>query len=197
MRTLAAVLALLLAGCAAMTEQRSARPLEPGAPVALAPGEAVVFGSILFVENGKPKVPYGLGKPMWFVEGVSGKWPHFGADKDGAFYLALPAGRYQIRSVVPFYYTPYICAPYRFEALEPGRAYYVGALRIEFESTVMLGGLWGNYIDSVDYAEVLDRFDAAAAAFAARNPGAAGLPLDKALMARIPGKRVQLGTQCR
>jgi len=197
MRTLAAVLVLLLTGCAGVPEARLARPLEAGAPVALAPGEAVVFGSILFVENGKPKYPYGLGKPMWFIEGVHGKWPQFGTDKDGSFYLALPAGRYELRSAVPFYYTPYICIPYRFEAPQAGKAYYIGALRIEFESTVLLGGLWGNYIDSVDYVEVLDRFEAASAALAARGPGAAALPLEKALMTRIPGRRPALGTQCR
>ena len=188
MRTLAVIVVLLLAGCAGVPGTRAARPLEPGAPVALAPDEAVVFGSILFVENGKPKYPYGLGKPMWFVEGLHGNWPHFGADKDGAFYLALPAGSYRLRSVVPFYYTPYICMPYRFEAPQPGKAYYVGALRIEFESTVMLGGLWGNYIDSVDYVEVLDRSDTMPFVV---------LPVEKALMTRIPGRQPALGTQCR
>jgi hypothetical protein len=196
-RTFAAVIFLLLAGCAGMPETRTARVLEAGAPIALAPGEAVAFGSILFVENGKPKYPYGLGRPMWFIEGVRGNWPHFGADKDGAFYVALPAGRYQIRSVVPLYYSPYICAPYGFEAPQAGRAYYVGALRVEFESTVVLGGLWGNHIDSVDFVEVLDQFESARAAFAARGRGAAALPTEKALMTRIPGKQPQLGTQCR
>ena len=175
---------------------RPARPLEPGAPWALAPGEAFVFASILFVENGKPKYPYGLGKPMWFVEGLSGRWPHLSTEKDGAFFYAVPAGSYEILRGAPVYYTPFICLPYRFEAPQAGKAYYVGALRIELESTVMLGGLWGNYIDSVDYAEMLDLFDAAAAAFAARNPGAAALPLEKALMTRIPGKRPQLVTRC-
>ena len=126
---------------------------------------------------------------MWFIEGVRGNWPHLSADKNGAFYLALPAGRYELRTVAPFYYTPYICVPYRFEAPQPGKAYYLGALRVEFESTVVLGGLWGNYIDSVDYVEVLDQFDAAAAALAARGPGAAALPIEKALMTRIPGRR--------
>lgn len=197
MKALAGLLVLLLAGCAAVPETRHARPLEPGAPVALAPGEAVVFGSILFVENGKPKYPYGLGKPTWLVSGLSGPGLFLSTDKQGSFFLALPAGSYELRSVAPFYYTPYICMPYRFEAPQAGKAYYIGALRVEFESTVVLGGLWGNYIDSVDYAELLDRFDTAAAALAARGPGAAALPVEKALMTRIPGKRPGLGTRCR
>jgi len=194
MKTFVAVL-VLLAGCATLPEQRPARPLQPGAPFALAADEAVVFGSILLVENGKPKYPYGMGKPIWFVDRLRGaNLPHLSTEKNGEFFLAVPAGRYEISRGAPFYYTPFICLPYRFEAPQPGKAYYLGALRIEFESTVLLGGLWGNYIDSVDYVEVLDRFDTAYAGLAARAPG---VPAVKALMTRIPGRRPQLGTQCR
>ena len=189
------VVLVLLAGCAAMPEQHTARRLEAGAAAALAAGEAVVYGRILLVENGKPKYPYGLGKPVWFVGELRGaSWPHLTTDANGFFAYALPAGSYEISRAAPFYYTPFICLPYRFDAPQAGTAYYLGALRIEFESTVMLGGLWGNYIDSIDYAEVLDEFDTMSAALASRAPG---LPVVKALMTRIPGRRPRLGTQCR
>jgi hypothetical protein len=194
MRTIVTVLVLLV-GCAAMPEQRIARPLEAGAAAAPAAGEAVVYGRILFVENGKPKYPYGLGKPIWFVDGLRGpSWPQLTTDASGLFAYGVPAGSYEISRAAPFYYTPFICLPYRFDAPLAGKAYYIGALRVEFESTVMLGGLWGNYIDSVDYAEVLDEFDNMSAALASRAPR---LPVVKALMTRVPGRRPQLGTRCR
>jgi hypothetical protein len=48
---------LVLGGCAGLPETVSARRIEPGQTPALNPVEIVVFGRILFIENGKDKAP--------------------------------------------------------------------------------------------------------------------------------------------
>jgi hypothetical protein len=118
--------------------------------------------------------------------------PSQSTEQDGSFSLVIPAGQYEISHVFLFYYDSPILMPYRFDASQAGKAYYLGALKIEFQSTVLLWGLWGNYINSVDFVEVLDEFDAMTASLASRAPGAAELPLVKSLLMRVPGMRPRL-----
>jgi len=168
---LSIVATLHLFGCASFPETLSARRAEPGDALDLNPEEILIFGRILFTENGKNKIPYGLSKPLWQIttlesEQVPGEpvekrriIPFLSTGKDGAFRYVIPAGRYAVTHVVPLYYTPMIDPAVGFEAGEPGHAYYLGDLEVDFASWSWLGGLWGNYITRIKHLEVVDRFD--------------------------------------
>jgi hypothetical protein len=191
---------LALAGCAGLPETLSARRVEPGQTPTLNPGEIVIFGRILFIENGKNKAPYGLGKPFWQLESppnraLSGQTerrlniPFLSTRKDGVFVYVIPAGRYAMSHVEPFYYMPQIDPALEFDASQPDRSYYLGDLEIDIDTTTWLGGLWGNYITHLNHLEVLDRFEE----FRDSPPWAGTSDqLHKALMTRTHGRIPEL-----
>ena len=191
-----------LSGCAGWPDTYNARPVVPGGSHVLEPDEIIVFGRILFIENGKEKAPYGLGKPFWQLanpeskpgtEGQADKrWiiPFLSTDKDGFFAYAIPAGHYEMTFVAPFYYLPMIDPALEFDASTPGRAYYLGELEVDFDATTWLGGLWGNYITHLNQLEVLDRFSESSGQFGARGTGSDSI--GKALLARIHGRIPEL-----
>ena len=189
-----ALIAVLLLGCTGLPKRLEPRALNPDTELRLSQGEVVIFGKILLVENGRPKFPYKLGKPVWSLQTSDGsaRAVLLSTETDGSFYLVVPAGIYHVVTAEPFYYTPPICLPLRFNALEAGTAYYIGDLRIEFETTVVLGGLWGNYINSVDYVEIVDDFNSTAKSLGSKAPGASNLQVAKAPLERIPGRRPKL-----
>jgi hypothetical protein len=191
---------LVLSGCATLaeTEYPGSRAIGPGEAPALRPDEVVIFGRILFIENGAHKFPYGLGKPLWQLtspphKAVGGQptgkrriIPFLSTRKDGVFVYAIPAGRYEIGDIVPFYYTPMIVPALEFSADQPGKAYYLGDLELDIDATSWLGGLWGNYITHLNYLEVVDRFDELGAQMA--SAFVADEPPKKSLLARIRGR---------
>jgi hypothetical protein len=121
-------IALALSGCASLPETRQARPALQDGPVVLQPGEILVFGRLLFTENGQSKVPYGLGKPLWQLETpapASGSapstakrtiLPFLRTDAEGFFAYAIPAGQYIIAHVEPLGYTPLLRPGLEFDA---------------------------------------------------------------------------------
>lgn len=190
---------LALSGCAGLPEVEypGARAIEPGETASLRQDEVLVFGRILFIENGANKHPYALGKPIWYlvsrpsmpvVKEFSGKRrviPFLSTRKDGVFAYLIPAGRYEMSFVAPFYYVPFIRPALEFSAEQPGMAYYLGDLELDIEATSLLGGLWGNYITRLNHQEVVDRFDEVVPLVASPFvvPGAAR----KAMMVRVRG----------
>jgi hypothetical protein len=188
------VLLFVLTGCAAGTVNY--RDLASGTPPALAADMAIVFGRIVFIENGRSKLPYTLGKPVWHLmeeraagAPASGPPPHqlalLSTGEDGLFVYAIPAGRYRITSVVPFYYTPPIDPALAFDASTPGHAYYLGDLVIAYEASSWLGGLWGNYIERLTRLEVRDRFGATHAT--ARRLLPPEVTVERQLLSRVRG----------
>ena len=173
---------LIVPGCASLPETLSARPATSGEVPVLRQGEILVFGRILFTENGKSKVPYGLGKPLWQLETPEPAspseqpaekrriLPFLSTDRDGAFAYAIPTGHYEIAHAEPLGYTPLLYPGLEFEAREPGLAYYLGDVEVNIDSSIWLGGLWGNYITRIERVEVVDRFDEARNRFAQRLP---------------------------
>lgn len=191
---------LVLSGCATLaeTEYPGSRAIDPGEAPALRQDEVVIFGRILFTENGVSKLPYGLGRPLWQLtspphKAVRGQpmgkrriIPFLSTRKDGVFVYAIPAGRYEIAHIVPFYYTPTIVPALEFSADQPGKAYYLGDLELDIDATSWLGGLWGNYITHLNYLEVVDRFDELGAHMA--NAFVASEPPQKSLLVRTRGR---------
>lgn len=177
------VFVTLIAGCASLPETHKARPAVHGEPLVLKQDEILIFGRILFTENGTSKVPYGLGKPLWQLETpepASGLTPpaekrrilpFLGTDTDGRFAYVIPAGRYEIAHAEPLGYQPLLCPSLEFDAREPGLAYYLGDVEIDFHAWSWLGGLWGNYITRIGRVEVVDRFNAARDALAQQHAG--------------------------
>ena len=196
-------IALVVSGCASLPETRHARPTPPDEPVVLKQGEVLVFGRLLFTENGQSKVPYGLGKPLWQLESpkpVSESappttkrtiLPFLSTDAEGFFAYVIPAGQYEIAHLEPLGYTPLLRPGLEFDAREPGRAYYLGDIEVDFDAWSWLGGLWGNYISRITRVEVVDRFDTTRDALTqrlARDPEHIG----KALLTTPPGQSPQL-----
>ncbi len=192
---------LTLGGCASLSEQFGARRIEPGETPILSRDEVVIFGRILFFENGKPKVPYAWGRPLWQLErlvqeadeadrlGRPIRLPFLSTRKDAVFVYTIPAGQYQITHIEPFYYLPLIDPALDFAAIEPGRAYYLGDLELEIEVSTWLGGMWGNYITRLKALAVSDRY------LEVRGQ-VQGVVADdafrKSLFAPIPGRQPQL-----
>jgi hypothetical protein len=195
---------LIVSGCASLPETIGAHRVEPGETVPLKQGEILVFGRILFVENGKSKMPYGLGKPYWQLMSPKGKagigqsekrkiLPFLSTREDGVFVYVIPAGRYEMSYVEPFGYIPMIDPAIEFDAAEPGQAYYLGDLEVDIDASIWLGGLWGNYITRLNSLEVKDRFDET-------RELAAGIVTDsdsprKALLIPIQGRSPQMKEQ--
>ena len=195
------LLLLHLAGCGTVPIQYLPQSLlhTPDAPIL--EDEVVIFGRILFTENGELQVPYGFQtRPRWTLTSPANEpgivdaygrkaslWIPLRADEDGLFVYVIPAGRYRVASVKPFYYTPFIYTALEIEVRTPGKAYYLGDLEVDYDSTRWLGGMWGNYIHSLNYLEVVDRSDRAFPEFAAGPGRSRGLPVGKALMVRVRG----------
>jgi hypothetical protein len=204
---LALLAVLALSGCAGLSqvEYPGARAIEPGEAASLSHDEVLVFGRILFIENGANKHPYALGKPIWqlqsppslpAVKEFSGKRrviPFLSTRKDGVFAYVIPAGHYQMGHVEPLYYMPFIRPALEFSAEQPGMAYYLGDLELDIEATSWLGGLWGNYITRLNHQEVVDRFDEVVPLVASPlvMPGTAR----KAMMVRVRGEIPMLQKQ--
>ncbi|MEW5770140.1 MAG: hypothetical protein AB1831_07205 [Pseudomonadota bacterium] len=194
---------LLVTGCASMPETQMARRVDPGQAPALRTGEVLIYGRILFIENGASKAPYGLGKPLWSVitrqpvvapqaDGAGPQPPRrrnipfLSTRKDGVFAYAIPAGHYEMGGLVPFYYTPFIEPALEFDASEAGRAYCLGDLEVDYDASSWLGGLWGNYITHLNHVEVIDRCDGLAGQVLV--DATAAPPAKKALLSRIYGR---------
>lgn len=194
---------LLLTGCASVPETQFSRRVDTGVVPVLGPDEVLVYGRILFIENGKSKAPYGLGKPLWSVttalpQGVAPipetgsqpprrkNIPFLSTRKDGVFAYVIPAGHYEMGRLVPFYYMPFIDPAMEFDASEAGQAYCLGDLEVDYDASSWLGGLWGNYITHLNHFEVVDRCDALHGRIFGSAPPAA--PLRKALLTRIYGR---------
>lgn len=189
---------LIVSGCASLPETLNARRVEPGETTSLKQDEILIFGRILFTESGKSKVPYGLGKPVWQLAnpeadpalGEQGKTrkilPFLSTRKDGVFAYVIPAGRYEISHVEPLGYLPHIDPALEFDANEPGLAYYLGDLEVDFDASIWLGGLLGNYITHLNRLDVRDRFDEISAQFEGTFPGSS--PSRKSLLSRIHGR---------
>lgn len=204
---LSIVATLYLFGCASFPETLSARRIEPGNAFVLNSKEIVIFGRILFTENGMSKIPYGLSKPLWQIttperEQAPGEpgpvekrrvIPFLSTGKDGAFRYVIPAGRYAVTHVVPLYYTPMIDPAMEFDAGEPGYAYYLGDFEVDFDSWSWLGGLWGNYITRIRHLEVVDRFDEVRDLFLRDFPNS--YLAKKALLVPIKGRQPGLKEQ--
>jgi hypothetical protein len=181
----------LLNGCATAPKMYEAKPIDETERLVLGEDEVLITGKIIFIENGKSKVPYSLGRPVWVLDGretLSYLYiPLLSTEKDGSFYYIVPAGKYSMRSVVPFYYVPDIYPAVSFNAPQPENIYYLGELIIDIDTTKMLGGLWGNYINSLNFVEVKDEFYTARQILLEKFAEFEEDNIDKEIMKRLPG----------
>lgn len=196
---------LIVSGCTSLPETLNARSVEPGETPTLKQNEILIFGRILFTENGKSKAPYGLGKPIWQLESPEAApalgersekrkiLPFLSTRKDGAFAYVIPAGRYETTHVEPLGYLPHIDPALEFDANKPGLAYYLGDLEVDINASIWLGGLWGNYITRLNHMEVRDRFDEALIPFTGIIPDS--VPVRKSLLTPIHGRIPHLKEQ--
>jgi hypothetical protein len=196
------VLAPILFGCASTVDVKSytAQAVRDGTTITLQEDEVIIFGRILFIENGRSLVPYGFQtRPWWWLsctvppESATGKpgrlWTLSPRTRDdGTFIYVIPSGRHEIMHLSPFYYMPLILPALEFEVSTPGVAYYLGDLEVDYDATRWLGGLWGNHIKNLNYLEVVDRYDEARARLSATLGDTTGMPVQKALMTRIHGQ---------
>lgn len=188
------LLVSFLSGCASAPERCDVRPIERTSIVNPGENESIIFGRILFTENGKSTIPYGFQtKPWWRIRSppeyagekrIKCSAGHLGTQKDGTFVYIIPAGQYEVTHIRPNYYTPFIIPALKFSAEKPATAYYIGDLEIDYDSTRWLGGLWGNYIHHLNYLEVIDRYEQMQALVQDLIP----LPVETNLMVRIRGQ---------
>jgi hypothetical protein len=188
---LLALVTALLNGCGATPTIYDAKPIDESKQLVLGDDEVLITGKIIFIENGQSKAPYSLGRPSWALGGREVlsdlHIPFLSTEKDGSFYYVVPAGKYLMKFVVPFYYTPYIYPALYFDAPEPKNIYYLGVLIIDIDTTKMLGGLWGNYINSLNYVEVKDDFFTARQMLLEKFPEFEDENIHKEIMERLPG----------
>lgn len=181
----------LLNGCGTMPTNYYAKSIEESQQLVFGEDEVLITGKIIFIENGKSKAPYSLGKPTWMLVGreISNdlQIPFLSTEKDGSFYYIVPAGQYLMKSVAPFYYTPFIYPALYFDASEAKKIYYLGELIIDIDTTVMLGGLWGNYINTLNFVEVKDDFSTAQQILLEKFPEFEEENIHKEIMKRLPG----------
>lgn len=142
----------LLSGCAAMPQSCNVRGLPADLEqeivgtmervTSLESSDTVVFGRIVFIRNGKSELPYGFNAPRLIVrQSLStspGKAPcltdTLGSIRmDGLFVYVLPAGRYEIGAVS--FDSNMVLPAVAFDAHEPGSAYYLGDLVIDYEAS--------------------------------------------------------------
>lgn len=136
-KTLAALLAVLISACASAPVDEKTATAEAG--------YGRVFGKIEFVEDGKEAVWDGslvAGELTLFVRAVGvAKIEHFEMAGDGSFYWPLRAGEYELLGLQlrRKFRTP---GPgvnarlmLRFSLREPGQAAYIGHVRVEWDKS--------------------------------------------------------------
>lgn len=195
---------LIVSGCASLPETIAARQVSPNETLTLKQGEILVFGRILLIENGKSKMPYGLAKPLWQLMSPKGKagtgqsereriLPFLSTRMDGVFVYVIPAGRYEITHVQLFGYLPLVDPAIEFDATEPGQAYYLGDMEVDFDASLWVGGLWGKYITRINSLEIKDRFEETRDLVAGTISDSS--PIGKALLTPIRGRTPQMKEQ--
>jgi hypothetical protein len=167
---------LLVAGCADLKSLAPGKPCHPGL------AEALVFGKIVIVENGRTIVPYNLWTtrtvPILYraqtrkqVAAVPQVQP------DGSFYWLLPRGTYVIEEIQFGYsLTPHIA----FQVPATGQAFYLGNLTIAAETSWFLRKNCAN-----SQVSVRDEFDQARGELPTRIPNVPAAP-EKKLMIYSP-----------
>jgi hypothetical protein len=180
---------LALSACAPRFSQ-----VGPGKPIELSESEALVFGKIMFIENGEEKVPYGAWtrKPFPTVFGVESEKYYVApeVEKDGSFYWKVPRGTYII-SKVEYAYT--VLPQVAFQAPPDAEAVYLGTLIIDVETKRIIAA---RHAEKINAISVVNEFDKAREALLSRNPGFPGrmeerlmvhdksIPIDEGLLTR-------------
>lgn len=174
---------LALPACA---PRLSVKEVDPGRPVSLQANEALVFGKIIFIENGKEAVPYGCSRaPITDIFHVESEnktrlwscelwWTHM-LERDGGFYWIIPRGTYIIPQI-QFGYT--ISPQVAFQASFGADAYYLGTLRINVETKQIIAA---HFVKKINSISVADEFESMKDNLLKRNPDFKGA-IEKNLM---------------
>lgn len=165
-----------LTGCAS---RLSVKTVDPTETVEHLEKEALIFGKIIFRENGEEMVPYGIfRKPaLTLLHIESGKQKVMTLQRDGAFYWMVPRGTYNIPDI-GYDRCDYLIYPRVTFSIPPeGGAFYLGTLTIDMGIERFLFIRLSQEINSI---EVIDEFDVAKRVLT--TPPA----IEKSLM--IPGK---------
>ena len=165
--------ALAIPGCGVIPQEPDVHLYQARTPETVEsdgarPREAVIFGRVHVVLNGE-KVEYGRGlfstsAAFWLqskdsVPAIDNPTPKIMQVaglrllEDGLFVYAVPAARYELRTLLvhePNHWI-WIQAVLETECGTPGVAYYLGDLEIDIDT-----GLGG---DKLNYLEVVDRYD--------------------------------------
>ena len=167
---------LVIVGCASVPKYQATAP-EPLHPIVLEKDEVLIFGKILFIDNGKLAVPYSWPRsPWWVLErnrpdvGTNLKLhkrlgdlliPGLSTHEDGSFYYKIPVGHYVVMSVALSVNTEYATRPMvQFDAQNGKRAVYVGTLQIDINTARFVSDV---RIDSINVVDVTDDFEGASA----------------------------------
>lgn len=139
---------LILQGCAFFNIKKAGRS------TSLAEGEAIIIGTMVFLENGMKLTPYGFFKrpsPTVF-HAESGRYSWTITGRNGEFSWVVPAGSYIVPEVQ--FGSEFIRPKLAFIAPEPGKVYYVGAVRVDITYTgTMAKGLQVNDVTVLDAFE--------------------------------------------
>ncbi len=161
----------------------------PGKAVSLSESEALVFGKIIFTENNKEKVPYGLYTqrpfPVAFQIESGKNFVGPEVEKDGSFYWIVPRGTYVVSSIKYNFSIPPQVA---FQVPSQGGAIYLGTLVIDVEVKNLIAFRSVKKLNSIT---IMDEFEKAKETLKNRNPDF-NIKVGKSLMIhdeRIPTER--------
>lgn len=161
----------------------------PDEAVPSSESEALVFGKIIFVENNKEEIPYGLWSqrpfPVFFQVESEKNFVGPEVEKDGSFYWIAPRGTYIVTSIKYKYSFPPQVA-FRVP-LEAG-AIYLGTLVIDVETKNLIAF---RSVKKANSITIVDEFEKAKETVRKRNPHFEA-KIEKSLMIhddRIPVER--------
>jgi hypothetical protein len=207
-RVVFAVWIASVSGCASFPEVISPKVITPGVAVTLEAGEVLVFGRVGLIKNGEAKAPkwnFPFSKGAFL--GIH-KQPDNGTPKNqlgaisspsnrptqirlitrenGEFSVIIPSGRYVIDHIIPTYEC-WIKPELAFDVSTPGKAYYLGELIIDVDTSFSLSYFKPFDCDSLNFLEVTDQYEIERSALLGMIPELPPESITKALMTRIPG----------
>jgi hypothetical protein len=195
-----------VSGCASFPEVISPKEITPGVAVALEAGEVLVFGKVSLIENGEARAPkwhpYSTGAMLFLDKQTDNGTPKdqpnaissasarqirvpLKTRKNGEFSVIIPSGRYVVAYVMPTY--PCGIKPeLAFDAPTPGKAYYLGEMIVDVDTSFSLLRMDFHCI-SLNFLEVTDQYESERSALLKMIPELPAESITKALMTRISG----------
>ena len=123
-----------LSACVTKTSMKG---LGPGESFDSSRGQALVFGKIVIIENGK-EWPYIYERPVASLFQLESKKYFVGPEvsEDGSFVWIIPKGTYIVSEIYSSAHDTYFSPQISFHVPPEGQIFYVGTLKIDIETDI-------------------------------------------------------------